>query len=70
MNNELIQKITDLVMPIIDELSYELYHVEFVKENGEFYLRIRAGVSKTVIEGLNSHGCLDGLSETNQQSFF
>ena len=40
MNNELLQKITDLVMPIVDELSYELYHIEFVKENGDFYLRI------------------------------
>lgn len=40
MNNELLQKITTLVKPIVDELSYELYHIEFIKENGEFYLRI------------------------------
>ncbi|NFO09897.1 PolC-type DNA polymerase III [Clostridium botulinum] len=41
---------------------------------GEFIskedLRIRAGVSKTVIESLSNHGCLDGLSETNQLSLF
>jgi ribosome maturation factor RimP len=36
----LIEKIEELVKPITVELSYELYHVEYVKENGEFYLRI------------------------------
>ena len=44
------------------------------RKNGEFIskedLRMRAGVSKTVIEGLTSHGCLDGMSETNQLSLF
>lgn len=29
-----------LVFPITERLGYELYHVEFVKENGENYLRI------------------------------
>lgn len=36
----LIEKLEALVMPITDELGYELYHVEFVKEDGENYLRI------------------------------
>ncbi|SFC73747.1 ribosome maturation factor RimP [Clostridium uliginosum] len=36
----LIEKIEALVKPITLELSYELYHVEYIKENGEFYLRI------------------------------
>ncbi|MGG7097504.1 ribosome maturation factor RimP [Clostridium sardiniense] len=36
----LIEKLEELVMPITDELGYELYHVEFVKEDGENYLRI------------------------------
>ncbi|MGL5151195.1 MAG: ribosome maturation factor RimP [Clostridium sp.] len=36
----LIQEVEKLVKPISDELEYELYHVEFVKENGENYLRI------------------------------
>ncbi|WP_455793819.1 PolC-type DNA polymerase III [Clostridium butyricum] len=44
------------------------------RKNGEFIskedLRIRAGVSKTAIEGLTSHGCLEGMSETNQLSLF
>jgi ribosome maturation factor RimP len=31
----LIEKIEALVKPITDELNYELYHVEYVKENGE-----------------------------------
>ena len=36
----LIDKITALVQPIADELSYELYYVEYIKESGEYYLRI------------------------------
>ncbi|MGL4774701.1 MAG: ribosome maturation factor RimP [Clostridium sp.] len=38
--DRLIQEIETLVKPISDELEYELYYVEFVKENGENYLRI------------------------------
>ncbi|MBM7854434.1 DNA polymerase-3 subunit alpha (Gram-positive type) [Desulfohalotomaculum tongense] len=33
-------------------------------------LRIRAKVSKTVIETLQQHGCLEGMEETNQLSLF
>jgi len=33
-------------------------------------LRKRAKVTKTVIETLSNHGCLEGLSETNQLSIF
>jgi DNA polymerase-3 subunit alpha (Gram-positive type) len=33
-------------------------------------LRKRAKVTKTVIETLSQHGCLEGLSETNQLSIF
>ncbi|WP_275297791.1 PolC-type DNA polymerase III [Clostridium sp. YIM B02551] len=44
------------------------------RENGEFIskedLRLRAKVSKTVIETLSNHGCLEGLGETNQISLF
>ncbi len=35
-----IEKVERLVEPITSELNYELYYVEYVKENGEFYLRI------------------------------
>ena len=31
-NNALIEKIETLVKPIADELNYEVYHIEFVKE--------------------------------------
>jgi len=44
------------------------------KKDGEFIskedLRIRAKISKTVIETLTIHGCLEGLGETNQISLF
>ena len=38
--NALVEKLEKLVKPIADELNYELYYVEYIKENGEFYLRI------------------------------
>jgi DNA polymerase-3 subunit alpha (Gram-positive type) len=44
------------------------------RKNGEFIskedLRIRSKVSKTVIETMSIHGCLEGMSETNQLSLF
>lgn len=41
MNLEsLVKDIESLIKPIIEEMNYELYHVEYVKENGEYYLRI------------------------------
>lgn len=44
------------------------------RKNGEFIskedLRLRTKVSKTVIETLSNHGCLEGMSETNQLSLF
>ena len=44
------------------------------RKQGEFIskedLRVRAKVSKTVIETLSNHGCLEGMSETNQLSLF
>ncbi len=36
----LIEKIEELIRPIVLELSCELYYVEYVKESGDFYLRI------------------------------
>lgn len=53
----LIDKITALVQPIADELSYELYYVEYIKESGEYYLRIYIdkpeGISLTDCEALS-----------------
>jgi len=44
------------------------------REEGEFLsvedLRIRAGISKAVIEILGENGCLDGLPESNQLTLF
>ena len=39
-NDALVTQIYEMVKPIADELNYEIYHVEYVKENGEYYLRI------------------------------
>ncbi len=36
----LLEKIYQLVRPIAEDLNYEIYHIEYVKENGEYYLRI------------------------------
>lgn len=48
--------------------------IVLLREQGEFIskedLRIRCKVSKTVIETLDKHGCLKGLPDTNQLSFF
>ena len=33
-------------------------------------IKIRSGVSKSVIEILKNHGCLEGMDESNQLSFF
>ena len=42
--------------------NYDIFSVE--------ELRLRSGVSKTVIEVLRRNHVLDGLNETNQFSFF
>ena len=38
--NMLVEKIENIVRPITEELSYKLNYVEYIKENGDFYLRI------------------------------
>src|SRR5699024_7689661 len=44
------------------------------REDGEFLskedLRERSRISKTVIEHLDAHGCLEGMEEKNQLSLF
>ena len=53
----LVEKIYQLVRPVADELNYEIYHIEYVKENGEYYLRIyidkEGGISLTDCESLS-----------------
>ena len=39
-NDALVNEIYEMVKPIADELNYDIYHVEYVKENGELYLII------------------------------
>lgn len=39
-NTDIEQRLNELVKPIADEQGYELYHVEYVKENNENYLRV------------------------------
>ena len=39
-NDALVTQIYEMVKPIADELNYEIYHIEYVKENWEYYLRI------------------------------
>ena len=36
----LIKEIYGIVEPMAKELNLEIYHIEYVKENGEYYLRI------------------------------
>ena len=40
MKVDLLENINQLVRPVAEELNYEIYHIEFVRENGEYYLRI------------------------------
>jgi ribosome maturation factor RimP len=41
MNNDvLIEKLTTLMEPIVIDKGCELYHIEFVNEEGENFLRI------------------------------
>lgn len=37
---QLVGNLESLCLPIVEELNYELYYIEYVKENNDFYLRI------------------------------
>lgn len=37
---ELLEKLNQLIEPIVTGLGYELYHIEYKKEDGEYYLRV------------------------------
>ncbi|MFT8314717.1 MAG: ribosome maturation factor RimP [Clostridium sp.] len=39
-NEDLINNLINLFKPVVMELGYEFYHLEFVKEDGENYLRV------------------------------
>ncbi len=41
MNKDIIvEKVTTIALPIAKELDLELYYVEYIKENSDYYLRI------------------------------
>ena len=56
-NDALVNEIYEMVKPIADELNYDIYHIEYVKESGEYYLRIYiekdGGVSLNDCEALS-----------------
>lgn len=39
-NDILVDKLSQLIEPIVSPLNYELYHVEYIKEQNENYLRV------------------------------
>ena len=50
---ELEDKVKDLIKPLVEEQGYEFYHLEYVKENNEYYLRIYIDSS----EGISLNDC-------------
>ena len=40
MENAIIEKLFNLIGPIVKEKDFELYHLEYIKEFGENYLRV------------------------------
>ena len=36
----MLEKLNQLIEPIVTGLGYELYHIEYKKEDGEYYLRV------------------------------
>lgn len=39
-NDVLINKLKEIIAPIVKDLSYDFYYIEYIKESGENYLRI------------------------------
>ena len=35
----LVNEIYEMVNPIAEELNYDIYHIEYVKENGEYLFK-------------------------------
>ena len=59
---EIVDKVEELVTPIIDENDFELVDVEYVKEAGEYFLR--AYIDKE--GGININDCVDVSREMNE----
>lgn len=39
-NDILVDKLSQLIEPLVAQVNYELYHVEYIKEQNENYLRV------------------------------
>jgi len=39
-NNIIVDRLTELIEPIVLGLNYELYYLEYIKEQNEYYLRV------------------------------
>ncbi|MHC1721222.1 MAG: ribosome maturation factor RimP [Clostridiaceae bacterium] len=39
-NKTLLNQLGSLIEPIAEDLDYELYYIEYIKESGEYYLRV------------------------------
>lgn len=66
MNN--INKLNELIKPVVNRLGFELYYIEYVKEDGENFLRIyidsNKGISLDDCEKVSRH-VSDLLDETD-----
>lgn len=52
-NDILVDKLSQLIEPIVEQLNYELYHVEYIREQNENYLRVY--IDK--VEGISLEDC-------------
>ncbi|KOA20873.1 ribosome maturation factor RimP [Clostridium homopropionicum DSM 5847] len=52
-NNIIVDRLTELIEPIVLSLNYELYYLEYIKEQNEYYLR--AYIDKP--EGISLEDC-------------
>lgn len=40
IKENVLEELGSLISPVFEELNYELYYIEYVKENGDNYLRV------------------------------
>ncbi|MDO4534747.1 MAG: ribosome maturation factor RimP [Clostridium perfringens] len=40
IKEQFLLDLEEMFLPIVNDLNYELYHVEYVKENNQYYLRL------------------------------
>lgn len=52
-NNIIVDRLNELIEPIVSSLNYELYYLEYIKEQNEYYLRVY--IDKT--DGISLEDC-------------